>query len=203
MSDSSDRNHQQLAANDLRALLIPQRDLLRDARLLVDPVHDLLRTVHETLLRKPVHDELSVVLAVHPRRHPRREIVLSARRERRHVDELRIRLARQPQDDVPHERARVRRGPFDARVLPLILAVIERVRLHHVIRSRRASSARETDRPDSARARGMSAGIAESGLKIEPKIAAYVRMTGSPGSARYASTVPSYASITTFTLLRI
>ena len=87
--------------------------------------------------------------------------------------------------------------------LPLIFAVIERLRLHHVVRRVQ----RRLEPEQIARIAQVPADV--GGHRRErledrrPKIARTSAITGSLGSAMYASTVPSYASITTFTLLRM
>ena len=83
-----------------RSLLVPQRDLRRDHLVLVDARHDLPRPEDDLLLRELEHEQLAVVLAVAARHHPGREVVLPARRERQHLDELGLRLARQLHDRV-------------------------------------------------------------------------------------------------------
>src|SRR5262245_59654557 len=45
---TADGNHQQVATHDLRALLIPQRELRRELRVLIDPGVDLQGPVDES-----------------------------------------------------------------------------------------------------------------------------------------------------------
>ena len=83
-----DRDHQQRALDDLRSLLIPERDLRRNHLVLVDARRHLARSEDHRLFRKLEDGELAVVLAVAARHHPRREVVLAARGERQHLDVL-------------------------------------------------------------------------------------------------------------------
>ena len=130
-----DRNHHQRAPGDLRSLLIPQRDLRRNHLVLVDARHHLTRTEDHLLLRELEHAHVAVVRRVAARDEPRRQVVLAPRRERKHLDELRVGLAGQPHDRV----VRLHRGRGLARVvdggdLPLVFAVVEDGGLRHVIR---------------------------------------------------------------------
>src|SRR5271169_3666821 len=67
-----DRDHKQVrAAYHSRAHLIPQRELLRDLRILIDPRLDLKRPVDELVLGKLVDDQFTVVGRIATRREPR------------------------------------------------------------------------------------------------------------------------------------
>ena len=103
--------------------------------ILRDAGDDLPRTEHELLLRELEDAQPAVVLAVAARDQPGREVVAPARRERQHLNELRLLLAGQPHDRVVRLH-RVPRRPrrLDAGNLPLILAVVEHGRLRHVVR---------------------------------------------------------------------
>ena len=84
-----DRNDEQRALDDFRALLVPQRDLRRDDLILADARSHLPRTEDDGLLWKLKGDQLAVVLAVAPRNHPRGKVVFLPRREGQHLDVLR------------------------------------------------------------------------------------------------------------------
>src|SRR5207247_5444284 len=107
------------------------RQLPRDVGVLIDSIRNLLRAVDKTLFGETIDRELSVIRPVHPRYHPRRQVVLSAGRKRRHEDELGIFLTRQAHDYMPHERTLGRRLSKSARDLPLAFAVVERIGLRH------------------------------------------------------------------------
>src|SRR5260370_22346469 len=92
-----DRDHKQVrTAYHPRAHLIPQRELLRDLRILIDPRLDLKRPVDELLLWEFVDDQFAVVGRVATRREPRYHVVTAARHPRKHWGELRLPLARSP-----------------------------------------------------------------------------------------------------------
>src|SRR6201988_1170500 len=75
-----DRDHEQVrTAYHPRAHLIPQRDLLRYLRILIDPRFDLEWSIDELLLGKLVDDQLAVVGCVTTRSEPRDHIVAVAR----------------------------------------------------------------------------------------------------------------------------
>src|SRR4029453_7937807 len=59
-----DRNHHQRSPDDLRTLLIPERDLRRNDLILRDSSDDLTRTEHELLLREFEHEHLAVMLTI-------------------------------------------------------------------------------------------------------------------------------------------
>jgi len=129
-----DRDHKQVrTADHPRAHLIPQRDLLRYLGTLVDPRFDLERSVDELLLGKLVDDQLAVVGRVAARGEPRDHVVAAAGHHRKHEEELGLRLAGQPHDDVVGGHRCNAAAPRLPRELPEILAVIENVgRLHMV-----------------------------------------------------------------------
>src|SRR3979490_3084135 len=84
-----DRDHKQVrTAYHPRAHLIPQRELLRDLRILIDPRLDLKRPVDELILRKLVDDQLAVVGRVAARSEPRDHVVTAARYHGKHEEEL-------------------------------------------------------------------------------------------------------------------
>src|SRR5439155_6794430 len=132
----------QLAPNDLRSALIPERDLPRYFGVLVDAIDDLVRAKDEALSRKAIDGELAVMRAVVPRHHPRREVVLLPWRERSHKHELGFALAWEAHHHVAQE-GFTGGAPFGASGrpvarhtgnLPLIFAVVERLRIAHVVR---------------------------------------------------------------------
>ena len=85
----ADRNHDQRAAQDIRPLLVPQRHLRRELRVLIDARFDLQRSVDESRLRKVVDDRRAVMRLVASRRDPADQVVPVRRRERQNLDELR------------------------------------------------------------------------------------------------------------------
>ena len=117
---------------------VPRRRELLDVALLV---HHLLRPpgpqvepVDGRHLARPVAVlQLAVLRAVVPGHHPRRQVVLLARRERCHLDVLLFGFTRQPHDHVPQVGV-ARRAVGRRRDLPLILAVEEDHRFVHVVR---------------------------------------------------------------------
>ena len=131
---SFDRNHHQRALDHLRALLVPERDLRRDHLVLVDARDHLLRTEHQRLLRELEDLQLAVMLAVASRHHPRREVVAAPRRERQHLDELRVLFAGQLHHRVVRRHALALAAAVDGRRFPLIFLVVEDRRVGHVIR---------------------------------------------------------------------
>src|SRR3982074_161567 len=75
-----DRDHKQVrTAYHPRAHLIPQRELLRNLRILIDPRLDLEWPVDELLLGELVDDQFAVVGRVAPRSEPRNHVVAAAR----------------------------------------------------------------------------------------------------------------------------
>ncbi len=128
--------HQHLAAQHLRALLVPQRQILRDRLVLVDAGLDLHRAENQLLLGKLQDDELAQVLAVAARHHQADQVVLVARRERDHEQELRLVLPgqRSPRHRWAIMRLRFARpGRGTARDVPEVLLVVERLRVAHVV----------------------------------------------------------------------
>src|SRR5216684_553335 len=79
---AADGNDDQAASADVRALLIPQRQLTRELRILIDARLDLQRTVDESRLRKVVHDRLAVMRLVAAARDPSDQVVAIRGRER-------------------------------------------------------------------------------------------------------------------------
>src|ERR1700730_8688239 len=89
-----DRDHQQVrTAYHPRAHLIPQRELLRDLGILIDPRLDLERPVDELLLWELVNDQFAVVRRVAARSEPRDHVVAAARYHGKHEEELGPRFA--------------------------------------------------------------------------------------------------------------
>src|SRR5260370_9980596 len=89
-----DRDHQQVrTAYHPRAHLVPQRELLRDLRSLIDPRLDLKRPVDKLLLGELVDDQFAVAGRVAPRSEPRDHIVAAARYHRKRQEELGLPLA--------------------------------------------------------------------------------------------------------------
>ena len=84
-----DGDHKQVrAADHPRAHLVPQRELLGDFGILIDPCLDLERPVDELLLRKLVDNQLAVVGRIAARGEPRDHVVAAARHHREHDEEL-------------------------------------------------------------------------------------------------------------------
>ena len=76
---------------------------------------------------------MTVVGAVAARRHPRDHVVAARRRHRQHQHVFRLRLARQPHDHVVGLHRNRLPGVAFARKSPQVLAVIEDLRIGHVI----------------------------------------------------------------------
>src|ERR1035441_6916088 len=76
-----------------RTHLIPQRELLRDLRILIDPRLDLKRPVDELVFGELVDDQFAVVGRVAARSEPRYHVVAAARYHGKHEEELVPRLA--------------------------------------------------------------------------------------------------------------
>src|SRR4029079_27705 len=121
-----DRYHKQVrTAYHPRAHLIPQRDLLGDLCALIDACFYLEWSIDELLLGKLVDDQLAVVGCVTTRSEPRDHIVAVARHHGEHEEELGLRLAGQPHDDVIRCHRCNAAAAWLARELPEILAIIE------------------------------------------------------------------------------
>ena len=86
---AADRDDEQAAAAHVRALLVPQRQLTRQLRVLIDARLDLQRTVDQPRLREVVDDRRAVVRAVAAPGDPADQVVAVRRRERQDLDELR------------------------------------------------------------------------------------------------------------------
>ena len=100
----------------------------RDAR------DHLPRTVDRLLLGELEHAQAAVVLAIAAGHEPRGQVLAPGRREREHLDELGVALARQPHDRVVRLHHTAALGAFlEGGNLPLVLAVVEHARLRHVI----------------------------------------------------------------------
>ena len=74
----------------VRSLLVPQRELSRQLRVLIDSRFHLQRAVDELRLREVVDDALAVVRAVAASGDPADEVVSVGRGERQDADELRV-----------------------------------------------------------------------------------------------------------------
>src|SRR5713101_9934343 len=84
-----DRDHKQVrTAYHPRAHLIPQRELLRDLGILIDPRLDLERPVDELLLWELVNDQFAVMRRVAARSEPRDHVVAAARHHGKHEEEF-------------------------------------------------------------------------------------------------------------------
>ena len=124
----------------MRALLIPQRQLTRELRVLIDPRFDLHRPVDEPGFRKVVDHCRTVVRAIAASGDPANQIIPVRRREWQNVYELHPGFARQfHQHEIRLHRLRcllaalVRAGFGGDR--PQILAVVEHFRIRHVIQA--------------------------------------------------------------------
>ena len=140
------RNHHQRSENHARAALIPERQLTRDFRVLIDAGDDLFRTENELLFREAIRRQATVILAVRAGDHPRREIVFALRRERQHQDKFFFLLARQFHNRVirlhlPRFFLIIRAGRLGNR--PLVFLVVEFLRFVHLIRRKNAGLQQE------------------------------------------------------------
>jgi len=128
-----DREREQRAPDHARAPLVPQRELLRDDRVLVDARVDLARPEDQLLLGEVEDDQAAVVRRVRAGRQPRDHVVAPARVEEREQDELLPPLGREPHDRVVRLHLAV--APLDRapRDRPEILLVVEHLRVVHVV----------------------------------------------------------------------
>ena len=137
---AADGNHNEAAAAHARSLLVPQCQLSRELRVLIDACFDLQRSVNKPRFRKVEHDRRAVVRLVASPRDPADEVVPVGRREWQDLDELDLLLARQRHQ---HEV-----GLHDLRGLltlgvhpdlggdaPEILAVVEHPRIGHMVQT--------------------------------------------------------------------
>jgi hypothetical protein len=81
-------NHDEVAAHDVASPLSPERELLRDLRVLVDHRLDLLRARDLLVTPELVEDPLAVVRRIVPHDVERGHVLTSARHERHHRQEL-------------------------------------------------------------------------------------------------------------------
>src|SRR6202158_2553848 len=129
-----DRDHQQIrTAYHPRAHLIPQRELLRDLRILIDPRLDLKRPIDELLLGKLVDDQFAVVGRVATGGEPGYHVVAAARYHGKHEEELGLGPPGQPRDDLVRGHHRGAVAARLSRELPEILAIVETVGRLHVV----------------------------------------------------------------------
>ena len=96
----ADGDEEQVAANDLGALLSEQGELARDGDILVDAVFDLFGAVHVLVGGEAEGEELAVVLAVRASGHPGDGVEPVARREGQDQQELGFLLIGQSEGDV-------------------------------------------------------------------------------------------------------
>src|SRR5579883_671624 len=89
------RQHQDLAAQHVRALLVPQRQVLGYVLVLVDVRGDVHRSRNQLLLGKEQHREIAQMLAVAAAGHEADQVVLISRRERDQEQEFRLAAAGQ------------------------------------------------------------------------------------------------------------
>src|SRR5204863_3899717 len=82
------RNYQQGPAPDVRALLIPQRQLARELRVLIDSRLDLQRSVNQFRLGKVVDHRGAVLRAVAASRNPANQVIPVGGREWENFYEL-------------------------------------------------------------------------------------------------------------------
>jgi hypothetical protein len=108
----------------MRALLVPQRQLAGELRVLVDARLDLLRPVHQLGLGKVVDHGRAVVRAVAAPGDPSDQVVAVGRREGKNLHELLARLAGQlHQDEVGLHGLR---GLLAIAALPVSVATVHR-----------------------------------------------------------------------------
>ena len=129
-----DGDREQRTADDLRPSLVPQRELLRNHRVLVDARVDLTRAVDELLLREVEDDQAAVVRRIGARRQPRDHVVAPRRVEEGQEHELLTRLARDAHDRVVRLHITVPSLDRPTRHRPQILLVVEHLRIEHVVR---------------------------------------------------------------------
>src|SRR5438105_4806358 len=77
-------NDEQIATNDHRTLLIPEGQLRRKLRILIDSGLDLQRSVDEARLRKTVSAQSPVFVAITSAGHPTDQIVSIRGRKRKY-----------------------------------------------------------------------------------------------------------------------
>jgi len=128
----------EMAADDARTHLVPQRNLLGDLCILLDARLDLERPVDQLVLRESVDDQFAVVRWIATRRQPRDHVLAPAGHHRQHEDKFGARLRGQPYDHVVRRHRHAGGAPrldvgLIARELPEILAVIEDLRRFHVV----------------------------------------------------------------------
>ena len=99
----------------------------------MNPRLNLERPVDQPLLGKFVDDQLAVVRCIATRGEPRDHIVAAARHHGEHQEELGLRLAGQPHDDVIRGHRCNAVAARLARKLPEILTVIENLGGLHVV----------------------------------------------------------------------
>jgi hypothetical protein len=88
----------EIPPDHLGAPLVPERELLGDERVLVDPGFDLPGSVDQFLLGEVVDDELPIVGRVAPSRQPRGQVVLLTGIKGDQENELLLRFPGQAQD---------------------------------------------------------------------------------------------------------
>src|SRR4051812_46088087 len=100
------RDDQQIAGPNARALLIPERELTRKLRVLINSGIDLIRPINQSRSWKIIDEKVAVIVAVATTSHPADHVVLVGWRERHDLDKLILYLlARQlHQDEVRFER---------------------------------------------------------------------------------------------------
>src|SRR5262245_21999518 len=128
-----DWDHKQVAANDPRTHLIPQCELLRDFRILIDQRLDLEWTVDELIFGKFIDNKLTVIGWIAASSEPCDHVVAAARHHGEHEEQFGLRLPRQPHDNVVRKDKGCNVAAGLTLKLPKILPVIENVSRFHVI----------------------------------------------------------------------
>ena len=127
-----DRNHNELSANYARSLLIPERELLRNGRVLVDHRRNLIRPIGQLVFRQFVEKHFPVIREVGPRRQPGDHIVPVLRRERTHEQVLQLIASGKLHQDVIGIHGTYFAVELLLRRHPQIFAVVEDLRVGHV-----------------------------------------------------------------------
>src|SRR6202011_4723787 len=107
---SGDGDHEQIAAHDVRARLVPERELGRDRRRLIDAGLDLARPKYLFAAGKDVDQRLATIGAVGAAREKGDGVWLARRWGRPDQDEFLAALAGQPRDHVVRFGARCLSG---------------------------------------------------------------------------------------------
>ena len=132
-----DRDHEEIAEQDVRACLAQERPLAGEPRILVDPGEDLRGSLDRAPLGEPEHGELPVVRLVGRRRHPRHHVLAVGRNEGDHqLEFLRGRAGQSDQLVIRVDRHGGRAGSGErwvGRDRPEVPLLVEVDRVGHVV----------------------------------------------------------------------